>query len=70
MIVDTRVSVHGYPACDQGLIRRLRRAIDAILNVDQRWRTEKAGFKIETLLVLDPPPPQGRMYIGGHVDDC
>ena len=54
-LVDERVSARRDPAKDQYLIRRLGRAITAILMGDMRRRAEEEGVEVETLLGLYPP---------------
>ena len=54
-LVDERVSMRRDIAKNQALIRRLGRAIKAILRGNMKYRAEEAGAEAETLLGSDLP---------------
>ena len=46
---------------DHSPIRRLVRAITAILKEDRRRRAEEAGKEVDKLLGMEPPPSTGKL---------
>ena len=54
-LVDTRVSMRQYTVCNQGLLRRLSRQIEASLKEDWKQRLETTRGNIEELLTSEPP---------------
>ena len=70
-LINERVSARRDIAKDHDLIRRLGRAIRAVLRTDRKRRAEEAEAEVEALLGLDPPSAPGSLAPDqGMVQGC